>query len=224
MDLTLAERLLLIALDDEKGHDTTSYSVDHGLAGAVLLDLAAQEAVRTAGDDIVADGPEPNDPLLKDAYTSIRDEPKPKKAKAWISQLQKDLKPIKARVAARLVDNGVLTEKDHKTLGLFKTKRFPEANPEPEQHLRRRLAAVLTGTEPPRGDDAVLIALLNAYDLPKKLVPKDDRKEAKKRAKEIADNGIAGEAVAKALKDIESAVMIAVVASATTSVAASSGS
>jgi hypothetical protein len=35
----LLEQTLLIALDDEKGRDTTHWGSDAGLAGALLLDL-----------------------------------------------------------------------------------------------------------------------------------------------------------------------------------------
>ena len=46
MELTLAERLLLLAYDEEKGKDTTSWGIDAGLAGALLLDLSRRRCVQ----------------------------------------------------------------------------------------------------------------------------------------------------------------------------------
>jgi hypothetical protein len=43
VNLILTEKTLLIAPDDEEGHDTTRWGLDAGLAGALLLDLARLE-------------------------------------------------------------------------------------------------------------------------------------------------------------------------------------
>ena len=45
MELILAEELLLLILDDEKGSDRASWGGDPGLAGAILLDLTSHEAI-----------------------------------------------------------------------------------------------------------------------------------------------------------------------------------
>ena len=54
MDLILAEQLLLVVLDDEKGRDKTDWGSDPGLAAALLMDLAALELIEVRDGRVVA--------------------------------------------------------------------------------------------------------------------------------------------------------------------------
>jgi hypothetical protein len=165
-DLILAEQLLLLFLDDEKGSDTATWGGDPGLAGALLRD----------------------------------------------------------RTAAALVERGVLGEERRKLLGLFPSARFPQADPEPERALRERLRAVLLSERQPTPEEAMLVALLIPYDLVKGLVPKDKRKEATRRAKDVAEGGAAAKAVDDTLKSIQAAVIASTTAAIAASAAASGSS
>jgi golgi phosphoprotein 3 len=208
-DLLLAEELLLIALDDEKGTTSSCVSLDPGLAGALLLDLLAEAALVEAGDTLDAGASaDPSHPLLADALTAIRAEDEPKKPKHWIDRLPKAVKPIKGRVADGLVARGVLDEQRHKTLGLFPSTRYPEADPAPERELRDRLDAVLLHGTEPDAHTAQLVALVHALGLVDALVPKDQRKPARARAKAVAESSAVGQAVKRAIDDIAAAVVM----------------
>ena len=213
MELILAEQLLLLALDDEKGSLSTYVDVDAGLAGALLIDLTRRGALIEADGDLVAspDGAHGH-PLLTDAAAAIRGSDKRRDAKGWVGRLPRELKPIKDRVAGALVERGILSEERRKILGLVPSTRFPEADPAPERELRARLEAVLLSQRDPSEDEALLLALLEPYDLARKLVPKDRRKEAGKRAKAIAERGPATAAVASSVRDTQTAVMAGVMA------------
>ena len=82
----------------------------------------------------------------------------------------------------------------------------------PERELRERLRAVLLGERLPAPQEAMLVALLEPYDLVKTLVPKERRKEAAQRAKAVAEGGAAGKAVADTIRGIQVAVMVATTA------------
>ncbi|MGH3915945.1 MAG: GOLPH3/VPS74 family protein [Pseudonocardiaceae bacterium] len=210
MELILAEELLLLALHDEKG-STGFTQIDPGLAGALLVDLGRLGAVRSEGKELaVVTDSVPQHPVLGRAHAAISASAKRRSAKSWVGRLPGELKPLTATIAASLVDRGVLTEQRSKFLGLFPSTRFPEANPEPERALRSRLRAVLLGERAPTTSDALLLGLLVPLDLVGSLVDSDQRRTAKKWAKEIADGGIAGTAVSDAVRDIQSAVMVAV--------------
>lgn len=216
MDLTLAEQTLLIALDDEKGRDTTDWGSDPGLAAALLLDLARLELVEVDGDGKLVASPGSSsgvigDELLDDALAAIRDDAKRRDAKAWVSRLPGKLKPLRTRVSQRLVERGVLSEERSKFLGLVPTTRFPTADPAPERELRARLQAVLVTGAVPSPEEALLIGLLEPLGLIDPVVDKPDRRAARKRAKEVADNGLAGNAVRDAVREVQTAVMVAVI-------------
>lgn len=215
--MILAEQLLLLFLDDEKGSEQATLGADPGLAGALLLDLTRLDALDEQDGELVAvDGAALGHPVLTDAHRAIADDEQRRDAKGWVGRLPTALKPMKERIAGRLVEQGVLTEERRKVLGLFKTTRFPEANPGPERELRERLRAILTSERQPTPEDAMLIGLLRPYDLPQRLVPKDRRKDAKARAEEVAEGGTAAAAVKDTLEGIQAAILASVAISAAT--------
>ena len=215
MGLILAEQTLLIALDDEKGRDTTNWGSDAGLAGALLLDLARLELVTAdAGGKIAAlDGPQPAHDLLRDAYTAIRSSSKPRDAKGWVEHLPRDLKPLRRRLARGLVQRGILSEEHSKMLGVLTTTRFPTIDRAPERDLRERLRDVLLTDREPTEEEALLVGLLEPLGLIDTVVPKDRRKDARKRAKAVAEQGLTGTAVRDAIRAVQAAVIAAIVAS-----------
>jgi golgi phosphoprotein 3 len=119
--LTLAEQTLLIALDDEKGRDTTRWGSDAGLAGALLLDLARLKLVGTdAGGKIAAlAGIPPGHELQRDVYATIASSVKRRDAKGWVERLPRELGPLRQRVARGLVQRGILSEEHSKMLGVL---------------------------------------------------------------------------------------------------------
>jgi Golgi phosphoprotein 3 GPP34 len=87
MELILAEQLLLLFLDDEKGSDRATWGGDPGLAGAILLDLTAAGALTESEGDLVAAGGPPAHPLLADAHAAIAGSEKRRDAKGWVGRL-----------------------------------------------------------------------------------------------------------------------------------------
>ncbi|MGQ0773930.1 MAG: hypothetical protein ACT4NY_05855 [Pseudonocardiales bacterium] len=69
----------------------------------------------------------------------------------------------------------------------------------------------LPGEREPATSDPLLLGLLAPLDLVGSLVDKDQRRAAKKRSKEIAYEGIVGTAVSDAVREIQAAVMVAVI-------------
>jgi hypothetical protein len=214
VSLILAEQTLLIALDDERGRDTTHWGSDAGLAGALLLDLARLQLVNTGADGKIAalHGPQPGHELLRDVYTTIASSSKPRDAKGWVQRLPREVKPLRQRVARGLVQNSILSEEHSKTLGILPTTRFPTIDPAPERNLRERLRGVLLADREPTEEEALLVGLLEPLGLIDSVVPKDRRKDARKRAKAVAEQGLTGTAVRDAIRAVQAAVVAAIVA------------
>jgi hypothetical protein len=200
--MLLAEALLLLLLDDEKGTESGWVTAaDHGLAGALLLEL---------GDA------RPSSPALAAAWDVVHSEDR--SIKHWVNKLPGKLKPIRGTVASGLVERGVLDEQRHKRLGLFPSVRYPALDPRPEAELRAQLRAVLVDGAEPSPYIASLLGLLVPLDLVKRVVDRSERKQATARAKAIAERGPVGDAVKRAVQD---EVMVAVVAATTAATTAS---
>jgi Golgi phosphoprotein 3 (GPP34) len=219
-DLLLAEELLLLSLDDEKGSNQARSSLGPGLGGALLIELTEMGALRVDGEgNLVAGGPRPEDPILGEVLDAVAAADRPRGAKHWVHQLPGQLKPLRQRLAERLVDRGILDEERKALLGMTVSRRYPEQDPAPEQALRERLLGALTGDGEPGPRDAELICLLRPFELIAKNVPREHRKEAKRRAKEIADTGPVNSAVSQAVAEVQAAITVAIAASAAASAA-----
>ncbi len=218
---TLAEDLLLLALDDDKGTVSwqRSSQFPHGLGGALLMDLALLERVDTVDKKIVLTDPSlTGDDVLDDALETIQASKKPRDAKHWVQKLggQKDLQE---QLARRLVARGILREEERTFLWIFDNSRYPTSNPGPESEVRGRLRdVVLAGVEPDTRT-LLLLSLVNACGLTDSLFSRDERKVAKRRIKDLVEGEQFGKAVGGAISD---AVAVTAAITATTVVTTSS--
>jgi hypothetical protein len=226
MDMLLAEDLLLLLLDADKGTWSSTAPIQTVLGGAVLADLALSEHVTVAektsawkSAKVQASGSAspPADPVLREALATVAE--KERSASDLVDRLGKGLKD---RLADRLVERGILERRDAKVLGLFPRTTWPEADASHEQEVRRALTAVLVQGADPDPRTGALIAVLSAIDRPHKAVDHSGMpaRQVKKRAKEVAK----GEWAAKAVRDAISASTASIVAvvAATSAVAAGS--
>lgn len=211
---TLAEELLLLALDDKKGSVPllgVGEALDPALAGAQLMELALAEHIRIENNRVIADpGTHPSDPVLRHCLERISAEKKLRKPDTLVLKLMKGLRK---RLLEQLVDEGVVTVDKGHALGFIPVTRYPEADGRTEREVRSRVrSAILDGAEPDRRTTA-LVALLRGAGLEKLVLSKDEKKAAKDRIKHIAQSdplvGDVGRATAAALASISAAAVSA---------------
>ena len=156
----------------------------------------------------------PGHELLRDVYATIASSVKRRDAKGWVERFPRELGPLRKRVARGLVQRGILSEEHSKMLGvLLTTTRFPTLDPAPERGLRERLQGVLLADREPTEEEALLVGLLEPLGLIDAIVPKDRRKDARRRAKAVAEQRLTGTAVRDAIRAVQAAVIAAIAAS-----------
>ncbi|MEU9891413.1 GPP34 family phosphoprotein [Sphaerisporangium sp. NPDC051011] len=212
MDVTIAEELLLLAYRDDTGKPLIgSTELDAGLAGALLADLFVARRLGLEGGKVVVLDPAPTGDEELDAVLAHVAADHERKPAAWVSKIKS--MALRKRLLSRLAGRGVLSERSTKVLGLFPSRSYPEQDPAVERAVRARLAGVLAGAEPDERS-AVLIGVLNACKLDRKLFPEADRR----RVKEVVEGDWAGPAVAKTIAAVNAALMAGVVAATTVAV------
>jgi hypothetical protein len=220
---SLAEEFVLIAYADDGTPLTDGTHLDNGLGGAVLLELALAGRVDIADKKVIlVDSRPTGDPLVDNAAVRIAEDTKPRKPGHWVSKFAKETRPL---VLDKLVADGVLTMRTDKVLGLFPRKKFPAAygvEPPVETDARQRMRAAVAGSGAVDPRTGALCALVAATDLDRKVFADLDRRQVKARLKEIGDGAWAAQAVKKTIEEIQSAVMVAIVASTTAATAGSS--
>jgi hypothetical protein len=226
MTTLIAEDLLLLLLDDEKGTATSSY-VDVALGGAVLLELALAEAVtvreRTSiwsGAKVVATpGAVVDDPVLAAGLATVAE--RERSASDLVNRLGKGVKGV---LAERLAARGLLQRQDDKVLGLFPRTRWLAADTAHEVEVRRRLSAVLVQGVEPDARTGALVALLASVDKAPASVDHEGvpKRDVRRRAKEVAEGAWAADAVKDAIAASTAAVMAGVTAATAATAATSS--
>lgn len=215
--MLIAEDLLLLLTDDSSGkHLVDGTTLDLGLAGAVLLELAMSGAVDITGPGeqvrpgrVVVRSETPiDDPLLDEAVQRTR-AAGPRKPQELLPKLAKGLRPM---LLARLTDRGILRAEDGWVLWIFPTQSWPAADSSHEAQVRAALYEVLVTGRPARDREAALVSLLHAIGSVAKVVGGAPASELKQRAKAIAEGEFAGKAVREAIQAVNTAVMVAVFA------------
>lgn len=225
--LSLAEALLLVAIDDDANRvpSTQSFKLDYGLAGALLLDLLLIGRLRLTADRIaMADAAPTGNTVLDDAVNTIGDATKPRDAKYWVNRLAGD--HLRNRVVNELEQRQIVRREEHRVLWLFPADRFPTQDPAPEKRLRARLRAVLLDGQAPEPRDTALVALLKTCDLLGVVLSHAERQRADERITALTRPEASGTAVSQtiaATKAANDAVLAAVIAAVVAaSIAASS--
>jgi hypothetical protein len=218
--LMLAEEIFLLAHNEESGRANGTLALDNGLAGALLLDLAAEELLAADGKALTAVAGTASHPLLASAHAELLRSDKPRTAQHWVNRLPAALKPLRSQVGQSLAERGVLTEQHRKVLGLFPSTSWPEVDPTPERDLRHRLSCVLVEDAEPDPHTALLVSLLIPLALVRGLIQKEHRKHAESRAKDIAREcataTATSAAVSRSVQAVQSAIMVAVIIPAIT--------
>jgi Golgi phosphoprotein 3 len=136
------------------------------------------------------------------------------------------LKDLKNRAARQLVAKGVLKEDTGKVLGIFKRTIYPEANPGPEQDLRRRLEeAIFMDQQEVDPATTVVVALARATGLLDRVFTKKRLKPRKQRLEDLVNGNLAGKATREAVEAVQAAILVATIvpAIAASTTAATSG-
>ena len=221
----MAEEIFLLATDDERGTSANVLGVEQGIAGGLLFELAMAGGLGYEGDTFVpgeAAAAAADHPLLAEVLELVRAEEIPRKAKWWVRRLPRQIKPLQVKIGQSLVERGVLSEKQHRVLGLFSTTRYPEYDPAPERSLRERLRQVLLDEREPQARDVLIVAVLRAQRRIGTVVPKDARKHAENRAKQITEGDLLGKAVGDSVREMQAA-LVASVAAATIAASSAAG-
>lgn len=214
--LTFPDELVLLAYDDAGTNRLGRPHLDHGLAGAVLLELALAGRVEVVDGRLAAVDPTPvGHPVLDAALAEVAGDGKRREPKDWIIRLAKGLPD---RVLTGLVKSGVLHRESDRVLLVFPRTRYPSptgAEPIVETDVRRRMREALLADGPVDARTAALLALVKAVGLDRKLFRELPKERLQARLAEIGAGNWASAATRKAIEETQAAVLMATSAATT---------
>lgn len=187
--LMLQEEILLLALKEEDGRfiDLPPQSLDHALAGAVLMELCLCGRIDLDLHRLVCVNPTPiGDDLLDPVLSAIAQTSAAQSAQNWIRVLVRDAKEIERRVVNHLVARNVLQKEASGLRRVFRGHRHPVADHHSQRAVKDRILGVIQSNEIPLPRDMVIIALAEACGVFDVLLDEDSIAEARQRILEIA--------------------------------------
>ena len=212
--MLIVEELFLLLRRDDGRPVSGSAQRGYGIAAAVITDLVLAERVTLSDDQdprmsVLQRGPAGH-PALDAAMVRLSERDGKK-----LSSLVTDRKlAVEERVAGALAAAGVIGIEEKRALGLVPAK-YPALDPGPERRVREHLRVALAGATP-RTEDATLLVILQALGVAPKVLEDEKgtlgRRDLERRIEEISTEIKAGEAVAKAVAAMNSAIMTVVIA------------
>ncbi len=211
-DFLIADDLMLVLLDDEKGTTVGSSTAPYLLAGALLSELALLQRIAPEEKKslfgrrkLLALGPGPlSDPLLQEAYDEVAT--RPQDGRTVVTKLSKNLLE---RLPERLVHRGLLRREDKKVMLIFTQARYLPVDRSRERTVRNEIRGALADGLTARPRVAALIALLSAGGSLKQVLREQDvpwSPDVRRRAKEIQQGdwgaGVVSAAIAASVSTI----------------------
>lgn len=207
----LVEEIVLLQLRDEGGSfvRVPMWSLRYAVAGAVLMELADVGRIDTdlehlflidetpTGDDLL-------DPTLAEVAGSEQ-----QNTRFWIEHIAAYAEEIRTAALARLVDRGVLEERDNRLLWVFHSRRYPAVDGQVRREVKLRLMEVLLSDEIPDPRDVMLICLADACGIFRALLSGRELAQATPRIEQVAKLDLIGQAMARAINDVRMAVAAA---------------
>ena len=207
--LRFAEEILLLLLHDENGRfaRVPESSLRYALGGGVLMDLALENRIDTDLTNLTLVDPTPlGDDLLDPVLADIAEENQTRETRYWLERASERAEEIRESALARLVERGILERRDERFLWVFQSRRYPMIDGEAEREVKLRIMGVLFSDEIPDPRDIVILCLADACGIFGELLSGRELEQAAARIEQVRKLDLIGQAVSKAIWNIESAL------------------
>ncbi len=201
---SIPEELLLLALDPATGTTAQPQSLDLGLAGAQLVELAMAGRIAPDGDRIAVVVARPTgDPTLDCALELLRRRGAPVRAVNWIGGPRLGLRQT---YLSHLERCGMVHAVAGQMCGVLPTTRYQATDTEISREIRARLDTAIRTGVPPDPRTAALAALAHAVGLGKHLYPGNEGRSSRSRLRDLIRHDPMGGLVAHAVMDVQNGV------------------
>lgn len=207
--LTCAEELLLLAHDEKSGQfaNLQDLLMNTALAGAVLMDLALLNRIDTDLSALVILDPSPTgEKLLDYALGTLATLPAKTTTVDALDLLRKQGATLMDLAIARLIERGILQEREGRILWVFESRRYPLIDGKELQEVKRRIADLLLSDDIPDPRDVVIICLAEACGLLRRVFSESELRSAEKRIAQLTKLDLIGQAMTNMMQELNAAL------------------
>ncbi|MCB0703274.1 MAG: GPP34 family phosphoprotein [Candidatus Kapaibacterium sp.] len=218
MELSILEKITLIALDDDTGKWVTdSMRLNYALAGGVLLQLTQKKKIELVNNKVKIIDNSPTDNFLINDSIKLIESIKNKKAVNVVYKLARLTRKLKDGIVIDLMAKGILKEQEGKVMWLFPTTHYPMVDSTLENRVKAELIDIVDNNHPVQNEDNLfLLSVLLNCNLEKEVFGlKANKKKIAKRIEELnSDNSIGG-ATNQALIQMQAAMTMLMISTST---------
>lgn len=221
MKLNTLNKFLLIAHHPEKGRFLISdVHINYGIIGAALLEMSLDGQLKIEENRlIVLKSGNSENSIIAEISKEIRASKKTKKIRFWIAKLARKSRKYKWEILSDLEKNKLLRIEDKKFLGFIPYRRSYLVQSNTRRDLIHQLRKEALYGRDLSNDSMLILSLIEACKMHKIITSdKEELKRLKQALKEIIKNSPIADTVDKTIKQVQAAIVGAIVAS---SVAAS---
>jgi golgi phosphoprotein 3 len=164
------------------------------------------------------------DDILDEVVSLIEQSSHLRSPKKWVKNLHSQVKNLRGRLSAQLIDEGILTAAYERFLWIFPSLRYPAVDTSYKRAIINRIRVAVLEAETIPSRTAALVSLIDICHLVNSIFTPSERKEARQRIKLIQQENIISTGVAATISSVQAATTAAIVASVATSSASSSSS
>lgn len=205
MKLSLAEGLMLIALDDDEGRllAAAEHSIDKGLIASCILELALSKKVGFQGGKVILnDSTGTGNKILDDVLKALGQGGDD--ITVTIDRMAPGFDHIQDEVIELLVQRGILSVESTKLLFIPISERMDNANYAFEQEIRDVLKAVVLKGQKPSPAVVVLLAMIANCRILEEVFPDEDELiDAIKVAKDVVRMGVVDNEMRTVLEELK---------------------
>ncbi len=207
----LVEEIVLLQLRDEGGSfvRVPTWSLRYAIAGAVLMELAIATRIDNDLEHMFLIDDTPTGDVLLDPTLAEIAAAERSNTRFWIEHIAASGDEIRAAALGRLVERGILEERDERLLWVFRTRRYPAVDGQVRREVKLRIMEVLLSDEIPDPRDAMLICLADACGIFRALLSGRELAEVTPRIEQVSRLDLIGQAMSRAIDDVRMAVAAA---------------
>ena len=218
-----AEKFLLLIQHPQKSRFIVSDPPKKsGLVGSILLDLSYEGKIEVEKGRLILKKPDTGlSTAHKEVLDRIQKSSKVRKAKTWITKLSGKSSRYQKEILRNLENKGIIRMEQKRFL-FFKYYRTKLINPKIRSQIIKEIRETILYDMQVNDENSMILGLVEACKMYRIICrDKQERKICKTRVKEWIQSDEISQGVSKVIKEMQAAVIGAVVASSS---AASSGS
>ena len=210
--LRIAEEITLLLLNDKDGRfiNVPTWSIDYAIAGSILMDLAMENRIDTDLENLVLIDATPLDDSLLDPTLVEIEAGDKNTTRYWVEHVAQNAYAIREEALTRLVAQGILERTEDRFLWVFSSRRYPTIDGRAELEVKARIMGLLFSDEIPDPRDVTIICLADACGIFGELLTKEELERASARIEQVRKLDLIGQAMSKAIYDIEVSVAASV--------------